>query len=236
MADPEVVQLQPCEPGRLTPDELRTLFLFEKLTDEQLAHLSDVGWVNHCPQGDTILDEGKPAELVILLLQGTLTLSRRVGPDDVEMTRTDQRGVYFGAMQSYLEDGDKLTYTATAHALTECQLFVMRATDFADAVRAWFPMAIHLLEGLFYGMRNSQQVIGQRQQLLAQHRAVAAAREAAHAADPVRRPAALDLAGGYRRVPFRQGVEIARELPYPLGRRVDDCASINLDHISAFPD
>ena len=28
-------------------------------------------------------------------------------------------------------------------------------------------MAIHLLEGLFYGMRNSQQIVGQRQQLLA---------------------------------------------------------------------
>ena len=152
---------------RLSRDELRTLFLFEALTDDQLDHLSEHGWVNDCPAGDTILDEGKPAELVILLLSGTLTLNRRVGPDDVEMTRTDQRGVYFGAMQSYLDDGDKLTYQATAHALTDCRLFVLRASDFADAVRQWFPMAIHLLEGLFYGMRNSQQVIGQRQQLLA---------------------------------------------------------------------
>ena len=28
-------------------------------------------------------------------------------------------------------------------------------------------MAMHLLEGLFLGMRNSQQIVGQRQQLLA---------------------------------------------------------------------
>jgi signal transduction histidine kinase len=152
---------------RLSRDELRSLFLFEALSDAQLDVLATHGWVNDCPAGDTILDEGKPAELVILLLNGTLTLNRRVGPDDVEMTRTDQRGVYFGAMQSYLEDGDKLTYTATAHALTDCRLFVLRAGDFGDAVRTWFPMAIHLLEGLFYGMRNSQNVIGQRQQLLA---------------------------------------------------------------------
>jgi signal transduction histidine kinase len=34
-------------------------------------------------------------------------------------------------------------------------------------VRNWFPMAIHLLEGLFFGMRNSQELVGQRQQLLA---------------------------------------------------------------------
>ncbi len=152
---------------QLGRDELRTLFLFEALTDEQLDHLGGCGWVADCPAGDTVVDEGQPAEIVAVLLSGTLTLNRKVGRDDVEMTRTDQRGVYFGAMQSYLEDGERLTYTATAHALTDCRLWVMRAADFGAAVRDWFPMAIHLLEGLFYGMRNSQQLIGQRQQLLA---------------------------------------------------------------------
>ena len=44
---------------------------------------------------------------------------------------------------------------------------MLAADDFGVAVREWFPMAIHLLEGLFLGMRNSQQIIGQRQQLLA---------------------------------------------------------------------
>jgi signal transduction histidine kinase len=34
-------------------------------------------------------------------------------------------------------------------------------------MRTWFPIAIHLLEGLFLGMRSSQHIIGQRQQLLA---------------------------------------------------------------------
>ena len=33
---------------------------------------------------------------------GTLVLSRRVGADDVETTRTSQRGVYAGAMRAYL--------------------------------------------------------------------------------------------------------------------------------------
>ena len=35
---------------------------------------------------------------------GTSALSRRVGGDDVEISRTDQRGVYAGAMQAYLGD------------------------------------------------------------------------------------------------------------------------------------
>ena len=31
----------------------------------------------------------------------------------------------------------------------------------------WFPMAVHLLEGLFFGYKNTQQAIGQRERLLA---------------------------------------------------------------------
>jgi signal transduction histidine kinase len=151
---------------RLSRDELRTLFLFEALTDEQLDWLADRGWVAEAPAGD-ILVEGEPAELFVILLAGTITLSTRVGPDDVEMSRTDQRGVYAGAWQSYLPNADTLTYSATARALTESRLFVIRGVDFGQAVRDWFPMAIHLLEGLFFAMRKSQQIVGQRQQLMA---------------------------------------------------------------------
>jgi signal transduction histidine kinase len=34
-------------------------------------------------------------------------------------------------------------------------------------MRDWFPMAVHLLEGLFFGNRNAQLVIGERERLLA---------------------------------------------------------------------
>ena len=34
-------------------------------------------------------------------------------------------------------------------------------------MREWFPMAEHLLEGLFFGIQNTQQVVGQRERLLA---------------------------------------------------------------------
>jgi signal transduction histidine kinase len=38
---------------------------------------------------------------------------------------------------------------------------------FGKIMREWFPMAMHLLEGLFLGMRNMQTVVGERQRLLA---------------------------------------------------------------------
>jgi signal transduction histidine kinase len=152
---------------RLSVEALRRLFLFEKLNDEQLQWLTEHGWVIEAPGDTTVLAEGDPAELFIVLLSGTMTMSRRVGQDDVETVRTDQVGVYAGAMQAYVADRPDQTYTATVRVVSDARFFVLRSEDFAWMMRTWFPMAIHLLEGLFLGMRTSMHIVGQRQRLQA---------------------------------------------------------------------
>ena len=155
--------------ARLTPAELKTLFLFESLTDEQLAWLARRGTVQDFPARATVFAEGEPAEGFFMLLSGTLALSRRVQQDDVETNRTDQRGVYMGATQAYLPDDPAVprTYTASMRAVTDCTFFVLTADDFGTVMRTWFPMAVHLLEGLFFGIRTNQALIGERQRLAA---------------------------------------------------------------------
>jgi signal transduction histidine kinase len=152
----------------MSPEELRTLFLFEALTDDQLAWLAGQGSVREYPTGTTVFREGEPAEWFFVLLSGTLAVSRRVQQDDVETVRTDQRGVYMGAVRAYLRGDDaERTYAATMRAVSDCAFFVLPAADFGRMVRDWFPMAMHLLEGLFYAMRTSQALIGERQRLTA---------------------------------------------------------------------
>jgi signal transduction histidine kinase len=153
--------------GTATVDQLRTLFLFEKLTEEQLTWLSEHGWTAEIPAGVSVFEEGDKAEVIVMLLSGTVSLSRKVGADDIETVRTDQLGVYAGAMQSYLKRGKDQQYTASLRAVSDIRLFVVGSEDFGWLMHTWFPMAVHLLEGLFLGMRNSQELIGQRQQLLA---------------------------------------------------------------------
>ncbi|WP_020578237.1 ATP-binding protein [Actinopolymorpha alba] len=153
--------------GPLGATELRELFLFERLDDQQRGWLAEHGWVAEVPRGETVLAEGAPAKVLVVLLDGTISLTHRVGPDEVELTRTHQVGVYAGAVQSYLGDRAPQTYTSTLHALTDTRFFVLRQDDFSHAMHAWFPMAIHLLEGLFLAMRTSQELVGRRQQLLA---------------------------------------------------------------------
>jgi signal transduction histidine kinase len=153
---------------KATPTELKTLFLFEALTDEQLGWLADRGTVQDYPADSMVFSEGEPAESFFVLLSGTLALSRKVQQDDVEVTRTEQRGVYMGATRAYLLDEPSVgTYAASMRAVTECRFFVLSAEDFATVIRDWFPMAMHMLEGLFFGMRNTEATVGVRQRLTA---------------------------------------------------------------------
>jgi signal transduction histidine kinase len=147
-------------------DELRTLFLFEKLTDEQLDWLCEHGHVELHEPG-FVLREGEPATSLYVLIDGTIALSRRVGDDDVETTRSDQRGVYAGAWAAFLDTSATRTYNASMRALTPARFFTLSAGDFTTLMQRWFPMALHLLEGLFYGSQRNQRAVGERERLLA---------------------------------------------------------------------
>ncbi len=151
---------------RLTRDELKTLFLFEALDDTQLDWLAEHGRVEQHPPGQ-IYAEGEDATCFYVLLSGTVSLRRQVHGDPVEVTRTEQRGVYAGATQAYLGDQVEQRYPNSLHAITDCGFFVLPATEFGALMRKWFPMSMHLLEGLFFGMRNTQTIIGERERLLA---------------------------------------------------------------------
>ncbi|MEJ8639289.1 MULTISPECIES: ATP-binding protein [Streptomyces] len=151
----------------LTPAELQELFLFEALDDKQLRWLSERGRVETRPGGSPVYSEGEAATCFFVLLSGTVSIGRRVHGDDVEFNRTDQRGVYAGATQAYMGDRVDQVYPNTLEAVTDVELFLLPADEFSYAVRTWFPMALHLLEGLFFGTRASNTIIGERERLVA---------------------------------------------------------------------
>jgi signal transduction histidine kinase len=147
-------------------DELRTLFLFEKLTEDQLGWLCREGRVEHVDPGP-VFHEGDPATCFYVLLGGEVVLSRRVGADDVEINRTSERGVYAGATQVYLGDRVPQVYTASLRVTRPSRFYVLSSAAFNQMMQDWFPMALHLLEGMFIGVQTSQRIVGQRERLLA---------------------------------------------------------------------
>ncbi|MGZ0151803.1 ATP-binding protein [Kribbella sp. WER1] len=154
------------EPRRLTPDELRTLFLFESLTDEQLGWLSEAGYVEVVHDG-VVFNEGDEATCCYVLLSGEIRLCKLSHGELVEINRTHQRGVYSGAFNAFFGAAEKKSYTATMQVTQPSELFVIDADTMATMMNTWFPMAVHLIEGFVMGMRRTNETLGERERLLA---------------------------------------------------------------------
>jgi signal transduction histidine kinase len=143
--------------------ELRSLFLFEALTDEQLIWLDERGERRTYPDGAVVCREGEPATHLFMLLDGALRLLRRSGGEDVVVNETDHRGSYAGAVRAYVEPyGD---YSNSVIAMGPSSFFALPGVDFATFMRTWFPMSVHLLDGLYLGIRNSEATVREREHL-----------------------------------------------------------------------
>jgi signal transduction histidine kinase len=156
------------------PDELRTLFLFEALSDEQLATLCENGHIQTFEPGP-VCTEGDPATCFYVLIEGELAMSKRSAGVDIQTNRTSQRGVYCGAWSAYIYEalsalgapGEAPVYEASVRVTKPSRFFVLDADAFARFMQAEFPMAVHLLEGHMVGGLRQRQIIGQREKLLA---------------------------------------------------------------------
>jgi signal transduction histidine kinase len=147
------------------PDELRTLFLFEALNDEQLQMLCDNGQIQAFEPGPIVV-EGDPATCFYVLLDGELVMSKRSGGVDIITNRTSQRGVYCGAWSAYVPNEEHI-YEASVRVTKPSRFFVLDADAFAEFMKSQFPMAVHLLEGHRVGGQRQRAIIGQREKLLA---------------------------------------------------------------------
>ena len=72
------------------PDELRTLFLFEKLTDRQLKSLCDHGHLARFEPGPICI-EGEAATCFYVLIEGELAMSKRCEVRLVSMSAPPER-------------------------------------------------------------------------------------------------------------------------------------------------
>ena len=155
------------ERDRLAPAEIKKLFLFESLNDEQLTWLSEEGYVKHFDPGP-VFTEGDEATCCFVLLEGLITLTKLSHGQQIETTPpTRQRGVYAGAFGAFMGAARQTTYTTTMRALEPSSFLVIDADKLAEMINAWFPMAVHLIEGIAMGQRRAAQTIGQRERLLA---------------------------------------------------------------------
>ncbi len=147
--------------------ELRSTFLFESLTDEQLDWLVEHGTVENHAAGVTVYTQGDLADSFYVLLEGEIELVKRMDGTDVVLSTTSQPGSYAGVMRAFISVSGAQSWASSLRTVRDSRLFRLSADDFAYVLQTWFPMAVHLLDGMFLGLTNADALIGQREKLIA---------------------------------------------------------------------
>src|SRR6516162_5672781 len=144
-------------------DELRSLSIFDGLTDDQLAELIEGGTEVRVEPGNEYFREGEPAEFWWVLVDGVVDLVRRIGREDVLVGKMDVPGRWAGGFRAWDEHG---VYLATGRGAAEGRLLRVPSVVLRERFNAWFPFGKHLIEGLYHTARSIESTARQRASLI----------------------------------------------------------------------
>jgi len=145
-------------------DDLRSIFLFAGLGDDQLDLLAADGEEQHFAAGEVLFREGEPADSWWVLLEGAMKLTRRIGREDRVMGVMSTPGIWAGGFRAWDEAG---VYVSTGHGDSDGRVFRLPAEKLRAHVESWFPFGVHLIEGLFQTVRKMEATARQRESLVA---------------------------------------------------------------------
>jgi signal transduction histidine kinase len=148
----------------MSAEELAHIALFDGLTAEQRARLWAAGTEWSFDVGEVAFREGRPADFWWVLLEGSLSLSRRVGHQETELGVMTNPGQWAGGFQAWDAHG---VYLATARAATPGRLLRVPAESLGELAREWFPFGVHLIAGLVNTVRSIEAKARQRESLVA---------------------------------------------------------------------
>jgi len=144
-------------------DDLRSLFLFESLSDAQVAEVAAIGEEVHFEPGAILFREGEPAEHWWVLIEGRVDLLRRSGREEPLYNVMDRPGQWAGGFRAWSAE---MGYLSTGRGAAAGRALRVPSAALADRVRTWFPFSLHLIEGLFQTVRKMEALSRQRERLV----------------------------------------------------------------------
>jgi signal transduction histidine kinase len=144
-------------------DDLRSLSIFESLTDDQLTELIMDGAEIRIEPGADLFREGERADFWWVLVDGAIDLIRHVGREDTVVARMDVPGRWAGGFRAWDEHG---TYLATGRGVREGRVLKVPAEALRDRANTWFPFGAHLIAGLYRTARSVESTARQRMSLV----------------------------------------------------------------------
>ena len=129
------------------PSLLRSLPLFQRLTEPELALLLAHATSRHVAQGSVVFEQGEAAHAFYLLLHGRLKVSQVTADGQQIMVRVVHPGDLFGIARALARPD----YPGTARAAVDCVVVGWPMSDWDAVVRSSPNLAV-----------NAMQTIGQR--------------------------------------------------------------------------
>ena len=144
-------------------EDVRDFPLFEGVTDEQLEALIAAGEAVPVAPGVELFHEGDLAASWWVLVEGSVDLTRHSGRDETLVGRMDAPGRWAGGFLAWNEHG---TYLATGRGAAPGRMLRVPAEVLRSQMQAWFPLAVHLISGLFNTARSIESTARQRDSLV----------------------------------------------------------------------
>jgi signal transduction histidine kinase len=144
-------------------DDLRSLALFDGMTDQQLAELAEGSTEIQVQPGVELFREGERADFWWVLVEGDIDLVRHIGPEETVVAKMEP-GRWAGGFRAWDEQG---SYLATGRGATTGRVLRVPGDVLRDRINAWLPLGGRLIEGLYHTARSIEATARQRESLVA---------------------------------------------------------------------
>ena len=144
--------------------DLRSIALFDGLSDAQLEQLAAAGEQVRFARGAELFVERRPADDWWVLIEGAVSLVRRLGNEETALARMEMPGQWAGGFRAWDPSG---VYLATGRATSAGRMLRVPATALRELADRWFPFGVHFIRGLVGTVRNIESVARQREALVA---------------------------------------------------------------------
>ena len=147
----------------MRPADLQALPLFDGLSDDQLADLATGSDEVAVVPGTELFREGELADSWWVLVEGAVELARRSGREETVVGMMDVPGRWAGGFRAWDPHG---VYLATGRGARPGRMLRVPAELLHDRLEEWFPLAVHLIGGLYGTARSIESTARQRDSLV----------------------------------------------------------------------
>ena len=134
------------------PSFLKEVNLFDGLDNKVINQIFRLGYVQNFRKGDSIIREGEHGGNIHILINGKAEVLKSVkgkGSKGKQLSKIG-RGSIFGEMSVF----DGAPYSASVRALEDCDVHIMRGTDFKWFLSENPKVGVEILETLISSISN----------------------------------------------------------------------------------